>query len=364
MVGTMLGRGMSAQTGEQAGRRQRLARLCRRVGALPLLRGLRGLARNDLRILAYHRVLDSVDPPGFEFDPELISASAEAFRGQMACLRRHFSPMRFDEVLDRLDRGRRLPKNAVLVSFDDGYDDNYRVAFPILRELGMSAMFFVSTGHIDSGRPFSYDWLVHMICRNRADGLRLPELGLDCALGPTLEARRAQAAQVLDRMKSLDADAQDALIGGLETRWGMQRGGVADCKPMDWVQLREMRAAGMEIGSHGVNHHMLAKLPPERMEAEVVESKRTLERELGGEVLALSYPVGGTDAYDAVTIDAVRRAGYRMACSYVRSAAAVDGADLYGLCRLSVERQMDQAWFEAMLAAPEVFVYPVKPRNG
>ncbi len=357
--------GISTQTGTPVGRRPLLARWCHRAGMLPLLRGLRGLARRDLRVLAYHRVLESVDPPGFAFDVDLISASAQAFRAQMAYLRRHFSPMRFDEALERIDRGRSLPKNAVLVTFDDGYDDNYRLAFPILRELGMSAMFFVSTGYIDSGRPFAFDWLVHMVCRSAAERLQLPELGLDWALGPTLAARRAQAAELLDRLKSLDAEAQNALIVGLEKRWGMERvGAPADCRPMNWDQLREMRAHGMEVGSHGVDHNMLSKLPRERMLAEVVGSKRTLERELGGTVSVLSYPVGGPDAYDGDTIEAVRGAGYRMACSYIGGVAVVGESSRYALPRLSVERQMDQAWFEAMLAAPEVFAYSPRLRNG
>lgn len=332
---------------------------------LPLLRGLRGISRHDLRVLAYHRVLESTDPQGFSFDAELISASAEAFREQMAHLRRRFSPMRFDEVLQRIDRGQALPKDAVLVSFDDGYDDNYRVAFPILRELGMSAMFFVSTGHIDSGRPYAYDWLVHMVCSTQAERLRAPALGIDRALGDTLAERRACAAELLDRLKGLHDDDQATLIARLEREWNMPReAGHPDCRPMTWDQLREMHRGGMEVGSHGVHHRMLAKLSRERMVAEVQGSKATLERELGAPVCVLSYPVGGPDAFDHATVEAVRATGFRMACSYVSGAGDVGQRTLYALPRLPVERQMDRAWFEAMLAMPEVFGYASRFRTG
>ena len=360
----MTDRGISTLEEEPVGRRQVVARWCQRAGLLPALRSLCELvSRHDLRVLAYHRVLESLEPADFSFDPDLISASAETFRRQMAHVRRRYTPMRFDEVLGHIDRGRDLPKGAVLVTFDDGYDDNHRVAFPILGELGMSAMFFVSTGYIDSGKPYAFDWLVHMVSVSTAERLQVPELGLDWQLGATLAERRAQAAELLHRLKALDADGQEALILRLERLWGLERAAsTPQCRPMNWDQLREMHSAGMEIGSHGVAHCMLAKLPRQRMVAEVEESKRMLERELGAPTIALSYPVGGPDSYDAETIEAVRTAGYRVACSYIGGGAATVGAGMFALPRLQVERQMDQAWFEAMLATPRLFAYAPKPR--
>src|SRR5689334_19829252 len=140
-----------------APRRVRLARSCYRLGALPALQTLRCLWRSDLRILAYHRVLDSDDLARFKFDLAVVSASSAQFREQLAWIGKRFHPVTFREVVAALDGGPPLPADAMLITFDDGYDDNYRVAFPILRELGMSATFFISTGHTDTGRPYAYD---------------------------------------------------------------------------------------------------------------------------------------------------------------------------------------------------------------
>ena len=79
----MMTRGSSVSVAARVGRRQLLARWCHRLGALPLLKRVRPGARGDARVLAYHRVLESAEPQDFSFDPELISASAEAFREQM-----------------------------------------------------------------------------------------------------------------------------------------------------------------------------------------------------------------------------------------------------------------------------------------
>ena len=346
------------------GRRQWLARVCQRSRTLPILQGMRGLWRNDLRIVAYHRVLELPPSRDFTFDVELVSATADGFRRQMALLKRRLQPISFAEALDCLQHGRPLPKGAVLVTFDDGYDDNYRVAFPILKDLGMSAMFFVSTSHIDTGAPYAYDWIVHMLCTSRAATLDLPELGIEWPLPPDVGLRRTLAARLLDRLKSLDADAQERLIGRLETEWGLLRAhGHADCKPMDWSQLREMQQAGMEVGSHGVTHRMLAKLPEADMQQEVSVSLATLQRELGVAPPVISYPVGGTDAFDARVVEAVRDAGFALGCSYIAGTTVLSSSNRYALRRLPVERDMDLGWFEAMLAVPEVFSYASRLRT-
>lgn len=362
---TMATPAMPGPLAVQNGRRARAAEACHRAGLLPLLERMRRIFRGGARILAYHRVLESSEPHGFTFDVDLVSASAEAFHRQMSLVRRKFHPMRFDELLDCLERGQRPPPRAVLVTFDDGYDDNYRVAFPILRELGMSAMFFVSTGHIESGEPYAYDWLVHMLCSAPQTRLDIPALGISAGLPEDIEGRRALARQVLDRIKALDAGEQDALIAGLEDAWGMPRARThPQSLPMRWEQLREMRRMGMEIGSHGVRHRMLAKLPPDEMRHEVFESRRMLERELGGEVQVISYPVGGSDAYDERVVAAVREAGYRMACSYRAGADPVTRATRYGMRRLPVERQMGAGWFEAIVTLPEVFAHASRSREA
>lgn len=349
----------------RAGQRQRLARFCQRTQVLPVLKKLRSLLRRDLRILAYHRVLEHVEPDGFSFDVDLISASAEDFRQQMLHVRDHFIPLRFDQVLSYVDADQRLPEGAVLVTFDDGYDDNYRVAFPILRDLGMSAMFFVSTGHIDTGEPYIYDWLVHMVCTTTASVLHAPELGAEWEIPVSLGERRGLASRLLDRLKSLDDAGQSALIGRLEQEWGLPRAvGHEDCRPMTWDQLREMSRDGMEIGSHGVGHRMLAKLPTPQMTEEVLESKSTLERELGIPAHVMSYPVGGHDAFDTETVEAVRAAGFRMACSYVTGSSEFAAESRYSMRRLPVEREMDRAWFEAMVSLPELFSYTSRHRTG
>jgi peptidoglycan/xylan/chitin deacetylase (PgdA/CDA1 family) len=345
--------------GKATGIRGRLAELCYSVGLLHVLQRLRALGNKDLRILAYHRVMTTPDPTIFEFDLELISTSPERFREQMLLIKERFRPMRLSDVISALDTGMALPADAIAVTFDDGYDDNYNIAFPILRELGIPATFFVSTGHIDSGRPFAYDWLVHMILRSKAQRLVLPELGIDLPMPPSRPERRSLATRVLSTMKNIDAIEQEDMIMRLEKEWAMPSDVTPeDCRPMTWTQLREMHAAGFEIGSHGVHHRMLSKLPLAKMEQELRESKATLDRELGGAATLMSYPVGGDRAFDDQVIKATQEAGFRLACCYICGTNAQPLVNRYALYRLPVERMMSAGWFAAMVAVPNFMSYP------
>jgi Predicted xylanase/chitin deacetylase len=350
---------------QYSGIRERLGELCYSSGLLRALQRTRSWVRQDLRILAYHRVLTVQDPNAFDFDLDLISTSADGFREQMQLLQRRFSPMALGDVIAALDSGKCLPANTVVVTFDDGYDDNYRVAYPILRELGVPATFFVSTSHIDSGRPFGYDWLVHMILHAPVQRLALPELDLDLPVPLLRTERRQLASQVLRQMKGFGDAIQSSIIARLEREWQIPSdAGHPDCRPMSWDALREMRASGFEIGSHGVGHCMLAKLPPEQLEAELVESRATLERELGEPVTLLSYPVGGDLAFDRRVMDATMAAGYRAACSYICGTNPQSALNRYALHRLPVERAMGTGWFAAMLTLPELMGYPTVSRIG
>ncbi|TAL71391.1 MAG: polysaccharide deacetylase [Rhodanobacter sp.] len=344
------------------GMRGRLGRWCYRTGLLRGLQRARRWWRRDVRVLAYHRVLTLEDAARFGFDLELVSASVDGFRRQMQWLSRRFRPMRLGDVVSALEADVALPADAVVVTFDDGYDDNYHNAFPILRELQVPATFFVSTGHIDSGLPYAYDWLVHMILYTPAMVLSLPEIGIVEPLPADRVQRRQVAGHALDHLKAMEGQIQTAVIQRLETEWDMPRTRRhADCQPMNWNQLREMHAAGFEIGSHGVHHRMLAKLSADEMERELRDSKATLERELGAPASLIAYPVGGNDAFDGRVTTAAKDMGYRAGCSYIRGTND-ETADPYALHRLAVEREMDTGWFAAMLTLPEIISYPSTSR--
>src|ERR1043166_9870170 len=71
----------------------------------------------------------------------------------MAFVRRAYRPVRFEEFVRALHTGGNLPPRALAVTFDDGYADNHRLAFPVLQRLGFTATLYLTTGALDGGPP-------------------------------------------------------------------------------------------------------------------------------------------------------------------------------------------------------------------
>lgn len=185
-------------------------------------------------ILVYHSVFPH--HPGQTHDQRVLDVAPDVFAEQMQYLvKGGYHVISFEQLVDALDGRATLPPRPVVITFDDGWENQYRHAFPVLRKLGMPATFFVFTSVIGHDR------------RN-----------------------------------------------------------------MTWAELREMKAAGMTIGSHTRTHPML---PDDHrgLAYEVDSSRVDIERHLGSAPRFFAYPFG---AWDRQALKEARHAGYEAARLY------------------------------------------------
>jgi peptidoglycan/xylan/chitin deacetylase (PgdA/CDA1 family) len=319
-----------------------------RMPALLLRTGNKDL----LPILAYHRVLD--EPAGlFPFDEQVVSATPGDFRNQMRFVRDNFEVVSFDDLHRFETAGRPWPRRALIITFDDGYRDNYTNAFPILKELGLKATIFLATGHIGSGKPFWWDSVAFLVKNTRLTeiplptGPRLPSLNgnqsrreaIDILLGWLKKAPEAEKNRLLAALPAiLKVEVPAKLVRGTH---------------LNWDEVREMSREGIEFGSHTVTHPVLANVSEKQLEIELSQSKRTIEARIGKEVLAFAYPVGGR-SFVRRTQEAVSRCGYRFAVSYLCGIARQMIGDRFALPRIHVEAKQSLNLFKANLMFPSL----------
>jgi peptidoglycan/xylan/chitin deacetylase (PgdA/CDA1 family) len=300
--------------------------------------------RPGLLGLAYHRIGTAAGQP---FDDELFSATPDAFRAQLLFLRAHFDVLSAGRLLDAVDGGHLSVKRpAAIVTFDDGYRDNCDVAMPILRDLGLPAVFFIAAGYIDEPRLTWWDRVAFIIKQTgRA------RLELDYPVRGTVDLRaqgRLRAIrQILRVYKQAAAIDQSRFFEGLEHAAGVRvdTESVGRDLFMSWDQVRELKRAGMDVGAHTFNHPVLSRLPEDAQRYELTRSRQRLEAETGAPVRLMAYPVGGRDAFTEVTKGLARDVGYRAAFSYYGGFNGPGDADLFDLRRVSVERSDSMATF-------------------
>ncbi|MFO0891132.1 MAG: polysaccharide deacetylase family protein [Isosphaeraceae bacterium] len=330
------------------GKKDLLAGLMARSGMHHVCRKL--VRWSGVLTLNYHRIGQGASSL---FDRELWSADPEGFDAQVRCLKANYDVVSPDDLPELVHKGR---GRAALITFDDGYADNYHAAFPILRRHGVKATFFVSTGFLDDPRVSWWDEIAWMIRTSDRAGIDvrpwIPEpVAFD---GPD----RAGAIRTLLRayFRTPSKCSEGFLdVVGESTGTGRCPRSMASETWMTWDMVREMRSAGMTIGGHTVTHPVLARMPREGQWREISRCGERLAAELGQPMLDFSYPVGRDGAFNDETRQCLRLANVRHAFTFHGGFRQFEDWDDYDIPRVPVESNINLDRFRAMLSLPMVF---------
>ncbi|HEY3447945.1 MAG TPA: polysaccharide deacetylase family protein [Myxococcales bacterium] len=256
-------------------------------------------------ILSYHRVVEDFESESRRVIPGLLVSRA-TFERHLDELGRGYDIVPLDEALDVVAGRGRPRRDVAVITFDDGYQDVYEHAFPVLRRRGLPATVYLATRYVGSSERFLHDRLYRLLrTALEADQVRP---GRNVLAG----SMAAQAASVVDQLISTRPNADlEELVARLES--GLGRANLAALgsgSVMTWDQARAMSRAGIVFGGHTVRHVVLTHESEEAIERELSESKADLERELGVPAVHFAYPNG---FYDRRVVTALVRLGYRSA---------------------------------------------------
>lgn len=324
------------------------------IGAATLLPRMRATFLKELTILAYHRVVENSYSPTFRFDPELISASTADFEWQMQYVRKNFNPIALRDLISLKEENKPLPQRPIVITFDDGYDDNYYFAFPILKSLEIPATIFLASSLIGQERTFWYDWLYFLegTCTRSRIPLKFGALCFSHSDDPI--KRNSRLIELFSYAKKLPDTQLRAHLAALESMLKVDypADGFVDSKPLNWDQVREMASCRVDFGSHSSTHPILTNTDDGQLTHELIESKRRIEFELGTRVVSIAYPDGGLRAFDDRVVEGAQAAGYKIGVTYITGINNTRSLDMFRLRRLHVERDMSRSRFSAMLGLP------------
>jgi peptidoglycan/xylan/chitin deacetylase (PgdA/CDA1 family) len=274
---------------------------------------LEGLPRKKvLIVLNYHRIGDTFES---HYDPGVFSASPVEFERQIVYLKRLFHITTLEEAV-AMACGETPVRTCVLITFDDGYLDNYSRAFPILRSHDVQGVFFLPTSLVGTNHIPWWDVIAYIVRNSHNNIIRLhyPEqIEFDLKREGVVNV----IMKILELYKKPSMQHGDYFIRDLEAACEIP-GPPPDAERfwMNWQEVREMQERGMAFGSHTETHEILSKLSILRQREEALRSREALEMQLNRRICALAYPVGARNSFTSETIETLKSTGYRAGFSF------------------------------------------------
>jgi len=296
-------------------------------------------------ILMYHSVLPD---PSFQADSlGGIVHSESAFRVQMELLARDYHPISLDQTVKHLRNGEDFPRRSVVVTFDDGYADNYEVAMPILDQFAVPATFYVTVDCVENKRlpwPSRLRFAFRRTKQTSWTGSKTesttnsnPE---SWNLGSPLNREEAFLA-ACDSCCQLSGEAQEEFIRRIEHELQASLPADSGSLMMSYDQLRKLAGHGHIVGSHTMTHPNMAQLKADDAQRELAESKQRLESRLGAPIKHFSYPCPALEPHwSERTLEQCRVVGYETAVT-TNSGLTRRGDQLLSLKRLRPTKTLE-----------------------
>ena len=306
-------------------------------------------------IVTYHGIL----PAGYEvIDPDLDGSlvTAESFRRQLRLLKDRYNVISPEQFLLWCRSEQELPARSVLLTCDDGLGNTLTDMLPILQEVHLSCLFFVTGASLrDVPSMLWYEELWLMFLRSDAVVLKVREIGLDVWVTGRCE-KRSLWLNLLKRLSSYEWNARRNLIEQIKSQMGLPENWSARWHAglshrrrffmLTAAELRELASGGMTIGAHTFSHPMLSQMSAESAWDEIVGCQRGLEQVLGKPVWAQAYPFGGFTSVTQREVEMAERAGFQ--CAFMNVGGGFGAATPYfALPRVHVTAEMSLAEFEA-----------------
>ncbi|MBD3202963.1 polysaccharide deacetylase family protein [Candidatus Woesearchaeota archaeon] len=245
----------------------------------------------NTRIIAYHTV------------------NPEYFEKQMMFLKKNFNVVSLSQALDDLD------KKQVVITFDDGYLNNLKYAYPVLKKLGFRAVVYLTYDFVDRNE---FSWWDRLEFSGKKTNINLLKM-----LKPELIEKKVK------RITGLGRD---------------------DKKPgkydfMSWDDVKGSMDV-FDFGSHTISHAILTNVSLNQAEKEIAESKKKIEKKTGRRVVSFCYPNGNfNDEIEKI----VRKAGYESAVIY-KKGNNDSSADRFKLLRRGINVKDDLEIFSCKVA--------------
>ena len=282
---------------------------------------------NNLMILNYHRLNDPLKPQ--LFDDGVFGPNGARFEMEMNWLKKETQILSQDELIDVLYNNKKVSGVCSMVTFDDGYVDNYEIAYPILKKLSIPAIFFIPTKHINERTLGWWDITAYLVKLTKLKSVNFHGRKWN------LLDRLNTISDIILELKKMDPKKVDFFLEDLANALEVPLPSLElqDKELMTWEQIKEVSRNGISIGSHTHEHVILSKQDLSDMRVQVKRSKDILEEKLDIQIKTLAYPVGGYDHFNEENMRITKELGFKIGFSFLTGVNRFGSIDPFNVKR-------------------------------
>lgn len=307
-------------------------------------------------ILTYHRISNYTRKENKRvfYAKFEIGISKKLFETQMRYIKEKMCPMPLQEMVRLIREGEKIPDHAVAITFDDGYQDVYNNAFPILKKCQIPATIFVLPQNIGCTNILWWDRLAELIRRTSKKSLDLRKiLGRNDAHLEYLRKFKLTSNREKNKVMSLLNEcfinmSQEKVALGMEMlqeELEVEESNIEKAHIMlTWDQITEMNKWGISMEAHTLSHPDVTKMDSIKLQKELEESKRIVEEKTNRKVSGFAYPYG---FYNEKTIEILKKTGFEYAVTGDVGVVTRE-SDLYRLKRINVPQRLFPLYIHAL----------------
>lgn len=277
----------------------------------------------------YHRIATP------QSDVWEISVSPQNFEAHLQLLKKMGNVVTLPQLSDDIN-AKRLKKNSIAITFDDGYIDNFTTAKPLLEKYGLPATFFISTGNTETNKEFWWDELEQIILFTAHlpsqfhmminETLIIYDLKSEMLLSEQLAeqhikwkactqtsptTRAGLFYDIWQHLKPLPCLNQQQYLQEIRAWAGVNASTRANYRCMQTAELQQLSANNLfTIGAHTVTHPALAHHTASFQKEELITNKNFLKQITGKPIDFLAYPYGN---YSETTISITKDLHFKTA---------------------------------------------------
>ncbi len=324
---------------------------------------LRFFLRNKVIILCYHGFTDRIHEGIVNYDGKHLHA--QKFERQLRYLKKYYTLLSFEDWLNLREKKEPIPPKALILTFDDGYESNFQIAFELLKRYEVPATIFLATDFLDGARAQWTDqveWAAEKAPEGRyrlTEDEKVPALTINSSPNSRLQT----VAAIKTFLKNMPQRQRDETLNFLLRELKLMPGTSeipAVYRPLTWNQVREMRRSGLvSFGSHTRSHVILSRCGGELSTRELSESRAKIEKEIGEACTLFCYPNGMPGDFNQATREAVQKAGYRCAATCIEGFNDSAG-DPYEIKRFGFKESGTDPEFAMTLGGVKLFFSKIK----